>query len=55
MSASVEVAELMGAEIILYSQVNNQSFVARIDSRFNISAGDTIDLALDLSKAHFLR
>lgn len=52
-SASVEVAELMGAEIILYSQVNNQSFVARIDSRFNISAGDTIDLAFDLSKAHF--
>lgn len=52
-SASVEVAELMGAEIILYSQVNNQSFVARIDSRFNITAGDTIDLAFDLSKAHF--
>lgn len=52
-SASVEVAELMGAEIILYSQVNNQNFVARIDSRFNISAGDTIDLAFDLSKAHF--
>ena len=52
-AASVEVAELMGAEIILYSQVNNQNFVARIDSRFNISAGDTIDLAFDLSKAHF--
>lgn len=52
-NASVEVAELMGAEIILYSQVNNQSFVARIDSRFNITAGDTIDLAFDLSKAHF--
>ena len=46
-------ATMMTRQIILYSQVNNQSFVARIDSRFNITAGDTIDLAFDLSEAHF--
>ncbi|QFF99158.1 sn-glycerol-3-phosphate ABC transporter ATP-binding protein UgpC [Psychrobacillus glaciei] len=51
--ASIEVAELMGSEIVLYSKVNDQDFVARIDSRFNVVAGDTIDLAFDLSKAHF--
>ncbi|WP_391209654.1 ABC transporter ATP-binding protein [Psychrobacillus sp. L4] len=51
--ASIEVAELMGSEIVLYSKVNDQDFVARIDSRFNVVAGETIDLAFDLSKAHF--
>ena len=43
----------MGAEIILYSKVNNQDFVARVDARFNVAAGETIDLAFDLNKAHF--
>ena len=51
--ASVEVSELMGAEIILYSRVNNQDFVARVDAGFNIQAGQAIDMAFDLNKAHF--
>ena len=51
--ASIEVAELMGAEIVLYSKVNDQDFVARVDSRFNVVAGETIDLAFNLAKAHF--
>ncbi|MCZ2258456.1 ABC transporter ATP-binding protein [Sporosarcina sp. G11-34] len=51
--ASIEVAELMGAEIVLYSKVNGQDFVARVDARFNVEAGQTIDLAFNLSKAHF--
>ncbi|MDN7242156.1 sn-glycerol-3-phosphate ABC transporter ATP-binding protein UgpC [Planococcus sp. N028] len=51
--AKIEVAELMGAEIILYSQVASQDFVARVDSRFNVEAGQSLDLAFDMSKAHF--
>ena len=51
--APIEVAELMGSEIILYSQVNGESFVARVDARFNVEAGQTIDMAFDLNKAHF--
>lgn len=51
--ASIEVAELMGAEIILYSKVDDQDFVARVDARFNVVAGETVDLAFDLGKAHF--
>jgi len=43
----------MGAEIILYSKVNDQDFVARVDARFNVVAGETVDLAFDLNKAHF--
>ena len=49
----IEVAELMGAENILYSKVDDQDFVARVDARFNATAGQTIDLAFNLSKAHF--
>ncbi|TWT01915.1 ABC transporter ATP-binding protein [Planomicrobium sp. CPCC 101079] len=51
--AKIEVAELMGAEIILYSQVASQDFVARVDSRFNVETGQSLDLAFDMSKAHF--
>ncbi|MGI2328101.1 ABC transporter ATP-binding protein [Planococcus sp. YIM B11945] len=51
--AKVEVAELMGAEIILYSQVEGQEFVARVDARYNIEAGQSLDLAFDMNKAHF--
>ncbi|RLQ91245.1 sn-glycerol-3-phosphate ABC transporter ATP-binding protein UgpC [Planomicrobium sp. Y74] len=51
--ASIEVAELMGSEIILYSVVDNQDFVARVDSRFGVEAGQTIDMAFDMNKVHF--
>lgn len=51
--AVVDVAELMGAEIILYSKVEEQDFVARVDSRFNIEAGSTVKLAFKLGNAHF--
>ncbi|WP_047982519.1 ABC transporter ATP-binding protein [Ornithinibacillus contaminans] len=52
-SALIEVAELMGAETFLYSKVSNQDFIARVDSRSDIHGGETIDLALDMNKAHF--
>jgi multiple sugar transport system ATP-binding protein len=51
--AQVDVAELMGAEIMLYSTFAGQDFVARIDAKNIIQAGDNIELALDMNKAHF--
>jgi multiple sugar transport system ATP-binding protein len=51
--AEVEVAELMGAETMLYSKINNQDFIARVDSRTDIKPFQKIDLALDMNKAHF--
>lgn len=51
--ADIEVAELMGAEIMLYSSVDNQDFVARVDARFSVQAGETIDMAFDMNKVHF--
>jgi len=49
----IEVAELMGAETMLYTSIEGQSIVARIDSRSDIKPMDTLRLGLDLNKAHF--
>ncbi|MFD1030117.1 ABC transporter ATP-binding protein [Metaplanococcus flavidus] len=51
--ALIEVAELMGSEIVLYSIVDNQDFIARVDARFGVEAGETIEMAFDMNKAHF--
>src|SRR5690625_1355729 len=51
--ALIDVAELMGSETFLYSKVDDQDFVARVDSRTDITNDDTIQLAFDLNNAHF--
>lgn len=50
---NIEVVELMGAETVLYSFTNGQQLTARIDSRTDVSSGQSIDLALDMNQAHF--
>ncbi|MDF0726878.1 sn-glycerol-3-phosphate ABC transporter ATP-binding protein UgpC [Cytobacillus sp. S13-E01] len=52
-TANIEVAELMGAESMLYSQVSGQEFIARVDSRTDVKPGQQLVLALDMNKAHF--
>ncbi|WP_067730734.1 ABC transporter ATP-binding protein [Oceanobacillus damuensis] len=52
-TALIEVAELMGAESVLYSKISSHDFVARIDSRTDIKGGDNIELAFDMNKVHF--
>ena len=52
-NAKIEVAELTGAELMLYSAVNGHEFVARIDARSDVQPGDTVQLAMDMNKAHF--
>ena len=49
----IDVAELMGAEINIYSQINDENFVARIDSQADVSVGDAIPLFIDMEKIHF--
>ncbi len=51
--STVEVAELLGAESILYMKLGNQDFLARVDARHTFKSGDQIKLAFDLNKAHF--
>lgn len=51
--ATIEVAELLGAETYLYSTLNGSDFIARIDSNSTIQPLETIQLALDMEKVHF--
>lgn len=52
-SAYIDVAELLGAETILYSTLEGEFFIANADSRLDIKTGDTVDLAIDMNKCHF--
>lgn len=49
----IEVAELMGAETMVYSKINGQNFVARVDARTEVKSGQQMDLAIDINKVHF--
>lgn len=48
----VEVTELMGAEIYLYLVSDETNMVARVSARSTARAGDTIKVALDVSRMH---
>ncbi|AYF05861.1 ABC transporter ATP-binding protein [Bacillus mobilis] len=50
---NIEVAELLGAETMIHGKLENQSFVARINARSELKAGDKLSVAFSLTKAHF--
>ena len=50
--AVVRVYELLGAEVFLYFDVEEANFTARVNPRTAARVGDTVRLALDLSKIH---
>ncbi|SFL53313.1 ABC transporter ATP-binding protein [Salibacterium qingdaonense] len=52
-SLPIEVAEMNGAEIILYSTIGGQQLIARVDSRSEIEADTTVEMAFDMNKVHF--
>jgi len=52
-TAHIDVAELMGSESYLYSKVNDQDFIARVDSRTDVHSGESLTLALNMNHAHF--
>ncbi len=59
MEATVDVTELMGAEIYLYLGFDGQedatggkNIIARVSSRSTARAGDTIQVAIDASRIH---
>lgn len=53
LNVNVSVAELLGAETMVYCSVGEKEFIARVDAREDIQAGDQMELAFDLSKGHF--
>lgn len=50
--ANVEVVELMGSETYLYLDVHDNKFTARVSPYSTARSGDTIKIALDMSKIH---
>lgn len=49
----VDVAELLGAETIIYSDILGQNLVSKVGARVDIHMGDAMELALDMNKSHF--
>ena len=52
LEAYVDVTELMGAEIYLYLVIGETRLVSRVSSRSTSRAGDTIKIAMDVSRIH---
>ena len=50
--ADVEVAEMMGAEVFLYVNVEGFNFTARVEPTTTARPSDTIDMVLDSTKIH---
>jgi len=49
----VDVSEMTGAELMVYSNIEGQEFIARIDSSNQVQPGDEIELSFNLERAHF--
>ena len=49
----IEVAELTGAEQMIYANLEGQNFVGKIDSAKTVHPGDYINLVFQLKYAHF--
>ena len=47
------MAELLGAESMLYSTVGNSEFVAKVNARDHYKPGDELTLGFNMNKAHF--
>jgi len=52
MKAMTEVVELLGHEIHLFLNSGRHTFVATVDPRMKVAAGNEVDLVLDMSSMH---
>ena len=52
-AAKVSVAELTGAEFMLYATVGGHELVVRAGAAIDYAAGDIIDIQFDMNKCHF--
>ncbi len=49
---NVELTEMLGAEVYLYLEINNQRLTARVDPRSKAKTGDKIKIAMDVNMIH---
>lgn len=52
LNATVRVYEMLGAEVFLYFSIEQFEITVRVNPRTTARPGDTIKIALDMSKAH---
>ena len=52
-NATIDVAELLGAETFLYSSFANQTFIARVNAETNSHPADVVTLVMKEEKIHF--
>ncbi|MDY5163988.1 sn-glycerol-3-phosphate ABC transporter ATP-binding protein UgpC [Leuconostoc falkenbergense] len=52
-TATVTIAELMGADSMLYTQVGSQQLIARVNARDYNQPGASVELAINTNKGHF--
>ena len=52
-TSKVIVAELLGSEYIVHTDLNGESIKAIVHSRQNIKMGDELTFSLDMNRAHF--
>ncbi|MCT4397298.1 ABC transporter ATP-binding protein [Pediococcus ethanolidurans] len=52
-SAKVVVSELLGVDSMLYSKTGNTEFVAQVNARDYHEPGENVQMAFEMSKAHF--
>ena len=52
-TATVEVSELLGHELIVYTTIGEQKVIAKLDARTEVAMHDKIELAIDMNKSHF--
>ena len=51
--ATVRVYEMLGSEVLLYFDIEDADFVAKVNPRTTARPGDTIKLAMDLEDSFF--
>lgn len=51
--ATILVSELLGAESLLYSKIGETEFISKVNARDFHRPGETVRLALDITKGHF--
>lgn len=50
---TVDVAELLGSETIIYTEMNEQRIVVKVDARADLRIGSKVELALKMEHCHF--
>ena len=52
LEAKVDIAEMMGSEILLYAAFNNKNLIAKVSVKNKLKPGDDVKLAVDCNKTH---